>query len=144
MAVANPREVPEYELNPLELQVRKSDGITKVSPFLPFLLLFWLNWILDAHVVFELFVSDEDFARYFFFLLFAFSTFHFITQKFKNCNFVVLMFHIACFQSRDSCTRSKLWCVYEYTHTHIFVLSNWKGLLICMVMYIIAGNISSG
>lgn len=29
MAVANPREVPEYELNPLELQVRKSDGITK-------------------------------------------------------------------------------------------------------------------
>ncbi|KAJ0035596.1 hypothetical protein Pint_26241 [Pistacia integerrima] len=29
MAVANPREIPEYELNPLELQVRKSDGITK-------------------------------------------------------------------------------------------------------------------
>ncbi|KAL5583569.1 hypothetical protein UlMin_016011 [Ulmus minor] len=29
MAVANPREVPEYELNPLELHVRKSDGITK-------------------------------------------------------------------------------------------------------------------
>ncbi|PON46711.1 Serine/threonine protein kinase [Parasponia andersonii] len=29
MAVANPREVPEYELNPLDLQVRKSDGITK-------------------------------------------------------------------------------------------------------------------
>ncbi|GAV67137.1 Pkinase_Tyr domain-containing protein/Ank_2 domain-containing protein [Cephalotus follicularis] len=29
MAVANPREVPEYELNPLELQVRKADGITK-------------------------------------------------------------------------------------------------------------------
>ncbi|XP_052172519.1 integrin-linked protein kinase 1-like isoform X1 [Diospyros lotus] len=29
MAVANPRDVPEYELNPLELQVRKSDGITK-------------------------------------------------------------------------------------------------------------------
>ncbi|XP_047319209.1 integrin-linked protein kinase 1-like [Impatiens glandulifera] len=29
MAVANPKEVPEYELNPLELQVRKSDGITK-------------------------------------------------------------------------------------------------------------------
>ncbi|KAF7132992.1 hypothetical protein RHSIM_Rhsim09G0005200 [Rhododendron simsii] len=29
MVVANPREVPEYELNPLELQVRKSDGITK-------------------------------------------------------------------------------------------------------------------
>ncbi|KAL6221511.1 hypothetical protein ACLB2K_004907 [Fragaria x ananassa] len=29
MTVANPREVPEYELNPLELQVRKSDGITK-------------------------------------------------------------------------------------------------------------------
>lgn len=35
MAVANPREVPEYELNPLELQVRKSDGITKVSPYCP-------------------------------------------------------------------------------------------------------------
>ncbi|XP_031264611.1 integrin-linked protein kinase 1-like [Pistacia vera] len=31
MAVANPREIPEYELNPLELQVRKSDGITKGS-----------------------------------------------------------------------------------------------------------------
>ncbi|CAI0396912.1 unnamed protein product [Linum tenue] len=31
MAVANPREVPEYELNPLELQVRRSDGITKAS-----------------------------------------------------------------------------------------------------------------
>lgn len=30
MVVANPREVPEYELNPLELQVRKIDGITKV------------------------------------------------------------------------------------------------------------------
>lgn len=29
MAVANPREVPEYELNPLELHIRKSDGITK-------------------------------------------------------------------------------------------------------------------
>ncbi|KAJ7980621.1 Ankyrin-kinase [Quillaja saponaria] len=29
MTVANPREVPEYELNPLELQVRKSDGISK-------------------------------------------------------------------------------------------------------------------
>ncbi|KAJ6741345.1 SERINE/THREONINE-PROTEIN KINASE HT1-LIKE [Salix purpurea] len=29
MAVANPREIPEYELNPLELQVRKSDGIAK-------------------------------------------------------------------------------------------------------------------
>ena len=34
MAVANPREVPEYELNPLELHIRKSDGITKVVPFL--------------------------------------------------------------------------------------------------------------
>nr|XP_017178642.1 integrin-linked protein kinase 1-like isoform X2 [Malus domestica] len=31
MTVANPREVPEYELNPLELHVRKSDGITKGS-----------------------------------------------------------------------------------------------------------------
>ncbi|KAG5041076.1 hypothetical protein JHK85_013552 [Glycine max] len=29
MTVANPREVPEYELNPVELQVRKSDGISK-------------------------------------------------------------------------------------------------------------------
>uniref|UniRef100_A0A5B6ZGB8 Putative Integrin-linked protein kinase family isoform 5 n=1 Tax=Davidia involucrata TaxID=16924 RepID=A0A5B6ZGB8_DAVIN len=29
MVVANPREVPEYELNPLELQVRKGDGISK-------------------------------------------------------------------------------------------------------------------
>jgi hypothetical protein len=29
MTVSNPREVPEYELNPLEVQVRKSDGISK-------------------------------------------------------------------------------------------------------------------
>lgn len=29
MTVANPKEVPEYELNPLELQVRRSDGIAK-------------------------------------------------------------------------------------------------------------------
>ncbi|XP_059655524.1 integrin-linked protein kinase 1-like [Cornus florida] len=29
MTVANPREVPEYELNPQELQIRKGDGITK-------------------------------------------------------------------------------------------------------------------
>lgn len=31
MTVSNPREVPEYELNPLELQVRKGDGISKGS-----------------------------------------------------------------------------------------------------------------
>lgn len=31
MTVANPQEVPEYELNPMELQIRKSDGITKGS-----------------------------------------------------------------------------------------------------------------
>ncbi|MCI06641.1 dual specificity protein kinase splA-like [Trifolium medium] len=31
MTVANPREVPEYELNPLELQVRKSDGISTIT-----------------------------------------------------------------------------------------------------------------
>lgn len=30
MTVANPREVPEYELNPLEIQVRKADGISRV------------------------------------------------------------------------------------------------------------------
>ncbi|MFQ6627782.1 hypothetical protein Gotur_007875 [Gossypium turneri] len=30
MTVANPQEVPEYELNPMELQIRKSDGITKM------------------------------------------------------------------------------------------------------------------
>nr|WDD38959.1 integrin-linked protein kinase 1 [Fagopyrum tataricum] len=29
MTVANPKEVPEYELNPLELHVRKNDGIAK-------------------------------------------------------------------------------------------------------------------
>ncbi|CAH2063487.1 unnamed protein product [Thlaspi arvense] len=29
MTVGNPKEVPEYELNPLELQVRKVDGISK-------------------------------------------------------------------------------------------------------------------
>ncbi|KHG08122.1 Dual specificity protein kinase shkD [Gossypium arboreum] len=31
MTVSDPEEVPEYELNPVELQVRKSDGITKGS-----------------------------------------------------------------------------------------------------------------
>ncbi|XP_051118291.1 integrin-linked protein kinase 1-like [Andrographis paniculata] len=31
MAVANPREVPEYELNPLDIQIRRSDGIAKGS-----------------------------------------------------------------------------------------------------------------
>ncbi|XP_011073996.1 serine/threonine-protein kinase STY8-like isoform X2 [Sesamum indicum] len=31
MAVANPREVPEYELNPLDIQIRRSDGISKGS-----------------------------------------------------------------------------------------------------------------
>lgn len=41
MTVANPREVPEYELNPLELQIRRSDGISKACPFtISFLLLF--------------------------------------------------------------------------------------------------------
>lgn len=33
MTVANPREVPEYELNPLELQIRRSDGISKAWMF---------------------------------------------------------------------------------------------------------------
>ncbi|XP_039071029.1 integrin-linked protein kinase 1-like isoform X2 [Hibiscus syriacus] len=31
MTVANPQEVPEYELNPSDLQIRKSDSITKGS-----------------------------------------------------------------------------------------------------------------
>ncbi|OMO59400.1 hypothetical protein CCACVL1_24852, partial [Corchorus capsularis] len=31
MTVSNPREIPEYELNPLELLVRKSDGTAKGS-----------------------------------------------------------------------------------------------------------------
>jgi len=31
MVVANPREVPEYELNPLDIKIRKSDGISKGS-----------------------------------------------------------------------------------------------------------------
>ncbi|MFQ6632430.1 hypothetical protein Gotur_009707, partial [Gossypium turneri] len=31
MTVSDPEEVPEYELNPAELQVRRSDGITKGS-----------------------------------------------------------------------------------------------------------------
>ncbi|MBA0684910.1 hypothetical protein Goari_026460 [Gossypium aridum] len=39
MTVSDPEEVPEYELNPAELQVRRSDGITKVRftllPFTP-------------------------------------------------------------------------------------------------------------
>lgn len=37
MTVANPREVPEYELNPLELQIRRSDGIKARSMFSPFI-----------------------------------------------------------------------------------------------------------
>ena len=48
MTVANPREVPEYELNPLELQVRKSDGISKVClSFFLFLDLVHLNLIIQ-------------------------------------------------------------------------------------------------
>lgn len=31
MTVGNPREVPEYELNPQDIQIRKSDGISKGS-----------------------------------------------------------------------------------------------------------------
>lgn len=31
MTVTNPREVPEYELNPLDIQIRRSDGISKGS-----------------------------------------------------------------------------------------------------------------
>ncbi|XP_068665804.1 integrin-linked protein kinase 1-like [Aristolochia californica] len=31
MVVTNPREIPEYELNPLELQLRRGDGISKGS-----------------------------------------------------------------------------------------------------------------
>ncbi|CAN7115354.1 unnamed protein product [Brassica rapa subsp. narinosa] len=34
MVVANPRHVPDYELNPQELQVRKADGISKARPLL--------------------------------------------------------------------------------------------------------------
>lgn len=48
MTVANPREVPEYELNPLELQVRKSDGITKVAPFLHY---FQIPALLQVYVL---------------------------------------------------------------------------------------------
>lgn len=29
MVVSNPQEVPEYEINPLELQLRRADGIVK-------------------------------------------------------------------------------------------------------------------
>lgn len=29
MVVSNPREVPEYEINPLELKLRRGDGIAK-------------------------------------------------------------------------------------------------------------------
>lgn len=42
MAVANPREVPEYELNPLELQIRKGDGISKAWFSFVFKFSFWL------------------------------------------------------------------------------------------------------
>lgn len=38
MVVSNPHEVPEYELNPLELQVRRVDGIWKACSFFPSLL----------------------------------------------------------------------------------------------------------
>lgn len=53
MTVANPREVPEYELNPVELQVRKSDGISKVCFSFFHLVTFdlviqqlWLFWLI--------------------------------------------------------------------------------------------------
>lgn len=34
MVVSNPQEVPEYEINPLELQLRRADGIVKACHLL--------------------------------------------------------------------------------------------------------------
>jgi hypothetical protein len=33
MAVSNPKEVPEYELNPLELEFRRGEEVTKACLF---------------------------------------------------------------------------------------------------------------
>jgi len=33
MAVSNPKEVPEYELNPLELEFRRGEEVTKACFF---------------------------------------------------------------------------------------------------------------
>jgi len=47
MTLLNPREVSEYELNPLELQARKGDWISKVwSLCLSFQLMFFFFFFL--------------------------------------------------------------------------------------------------
>lgn len=47
MVVANPRHVPDYELNPQELQVRKADGISKARPLS-------LHFPVDHALIFQL------------------------------------------------------------------------------------------
>jgi len=51
MAVANPRDVPEYELNPLELQVRKSDGITKACTLTSSFYVDWSDSLSSLHLL---------------------------------------------------------------------------------------------
>ena len=58
MAVSNPKEVPEYELNPLELEFRRGEEVTKACVFINFLHLFFILpfsscshelWVLVIH-----------------------------------------------------------------------------------------------
>lgn len=60
MTVANPREVPEYELNPSELQVRKCDGISKVWFYSLYVNYACLGEVLRAslNLNYDLLVSD--------------------------------------------------------------------------------------
>jgi hypothetical protein len=51
MVVSNPKEVPEYELNPLELEFRRGEEVTKASFYklLPFL--FTVSFFMSAFSV---------------------------------------------------------------------------------------------
>lgn len=41
MVVSNPKELPEYELNPLELEFRRGEEVTKACAFINSLHLFF-------------------------------------------------------------------------------------------------------
>jgi hypothetical protein len=57
MAVSNPKQVPEYELNPLELEFRRGEEVTKACIFniilsiysVPNIFVLWILVINDFH-----------------------------------------------------------------------------------------------
>ncbi|XP_010522244.1 PREDICTED: dual specificity protein kinase shkC-like isoform X1 [Tarenaya hassleriana] len=56
MVVSNSRDVPEYELNPLELQVRKADGISKGT----YQVAKWNGTKVSVKILDKLFYTDPD------------------------------------------------------------------------------------